>query len=149
MKRGVVLIGAMVALAIPASAQAVTTVEQIPFETSILLCNGGVVHLQGQLLVTTTSTAIPTGGFVFAIHFQPQGVKGVDVTTGTVYIATGLTRDLFVVTPSGGLTETYVNQFHIQATTGAESYIVTGLFHITFSPEGTIRVVIDKFSSPC
>jgi hypothetical protein len=149
MKRLPVLIGAMVALAIPASAQAATTVERIPFETSILLCNGGVVHLEGQLLVTTTSTATPAGGFVFAIHFQPQGVKGVDLTTGTVYIGTGLTRDLVVATPRGGFTETYVNQFHIQSTTGAESYIVTGLFHITFSPDGTIRVVIDQFSGPC
>jgi len=149
MKRLLVLIGAMVALAIPTSAQAKTTIEQIPFETDILLCNGGVVHLEGQLLVTTTSTATPAGGFVYAIHFQPQGVKGVDVTTGTVYIATGLTRDLFVATPPGGFTETYVNQFHIQATKGAESYIVTGLFHITSSPDGTIRVVIDKFSGPC
>jgi hypothetical protein len=76
-------------------------------------------------------------------------VKGVDVTTGTVYRATGLTRDLVVAPPPGGFTETYVNRFHIQATTGAESYIVTGLFHITFSPDGTIRVMIDKFSGTC
>jgi hypothetical protein len=149
MKGLLVLIGAMVALAIPASAQAITTVEQIPFEADILLCNSGVVHLEGQLLVTTTSTATPAGGFLYAIHFQPQGVKGVDVTTGTVYVATGLTRDLLVATPPGGFTETYVNRFHIQATKGAESYIVTELFHITFSPDGTIRVVIDKFSVPC
>jgi hypothetical protein len=149
MKRLLVLIGAMVALAIPAGAQAITTVGQIPFETSLLLCSGGVVHLEGHLLVTTTSTATPAGGVVYAIHFQPQGVQGVDVTTGTLYRATGLTRDLVVATPPGGFTETYVNRFHIQATTGAESYIVTELFHITFSPDGTIRVVIDKFSGPC
>jgi hypothetical protein len=117
----------VVTLAIPASAQAITTVERIPFETSVLLCNGGVVELEGRLLVTTTSTATPAGGFVFAIHFQPQGVKGIDITTGTIYIATGLTRDLVVARPPGGLTETYVNRFHIQATTGAESYIVTEL----------------------
>jgi hypothetical protein len=149
MKRLLVLIGAVVTLAIPASAQAITTVERIPFETTILLCNGGVVDLEGQLSVTTTSTTTPAGGFVFAIHFQPQGVKGIDITTGTAYIATGLTRDLVVSTPPGGFTETYVNRFHIQATTGAESYIVTELFHITFSSDGTIRVVIDKFSAPC
>lgn len=77
MKRLLVLIGAVVTLAIPASAQAITTVERIPFETSVLLCNGGVVELEGRLLVTTTSTATPAGGFVFAIHFQPQGVKGI------------------------------------------------------------------------
>jgi hypothetical protein len=149
MKRLLVLIGAVVTLAIPASAQAITTVERIPFETTILLCNGGVVDLEGQLSVTTTSTTTPAGGFVFAIHFQPQGVKGIDITTGTAYIATGLTRDLVVATPPGGFTETYVNRFHIQATTGAESYIVTELFHVTFSPDGTLRVVIDKFSAPC
>jgi hypothetical protein len=35
-----------------------------------------------------------------------------------------------------------------QIPSGAESYIVTGPFHITFSPDGTIRVVINEFSRP-
>jgi hypothetical protein len=86
---------------------------------------------------------------VFAFHFQPQGVTGVDLVTGTVFHATGLTRDLIVNSPPGGITETFVNRFHIQATGGVESYIVTELFHVTVTPSGTVTVDFDNFASTC
>jgi hypothetical protein len=149
MRRRLLLLGAMAALAVPANAQAATTVDQIPLDATIFLCDGSAVHLQGQLMITSTWTAMPSGGFVVASQFQPQGVKGVGVTTGIVYIGTGVTRDLFVVSPSGSLIETFVNEFQIQATSGAESYIVREVFHFVFGPDGTLRVVIDKFSSTC
>jgi hypothetical protein len=105
--------------------------------------------LSGTLLVTSTTTSTPSGGFVVAFHAQPQGVTGVDLTTGTVFHATGLTRDLVVFSPPGGETETFVNQFHIQATGGEQSFIVTQLFHITVSPDGTVRSFVDNFSATC
>jgi hypothetical protein len=86
---------------------------------------------------------------VLAFHFQPQGVTGVDLVTGTVFHATGLTRDLIVNSPAGGSTGTFVNRFHIQATRGAESYIVSELFHVTVTPDGTVTVFFDNFSSTC
>lgn len=149
MNRLLVLFGALAALAVPASALAQTTVEQIPFDATVTLCNGNLVHISGSLLVTSTSTSTPSGGQLFAIHFQPQGVAGEDLSTGTRYRATGLTRDLSVSSPPGGFTETFVNRFHIQATRGAESFIVSETFHITISPDGTIRVEFDNFSAPC
>jgi hypothetical protein len=42
-----------------------------------------------------------------------------------------------------------VNQFHIEATTGEQSYLVTNLFHIMISPDGTVRSFFDNFSSTC
>ena len=54
-----------------------------------------------------------------------------------------------VTSPPGGYTETFVNQFHIQATGGAESFLVTELFHVTVTPDGTVRVMFDNFSSTC
>jgi len=68
---------------------------------------------------------------------------------GTVFRAVGLTRDLIVESPPGGTTETFINRFHIQATGGAESYIITDLFHITITPDGTVRVEIEVHSEPC
>jgi hypothetical protein len=99
--------------------------------------------------VTSTATATPNGGFLVADHFQPQGISGVDTTTGTLYRATGLTRDLFVASPKGGFTETSVNRFHIQATAGGESFLVSEVFHVTVGADGTERVFIDKFSATC
>jgi hypothetical protein len=149
MRRLLAILALVGALAVPASAQAGTTIERIPFEDTFALCNGNPIEISGTLLVVSSETTTPSGGEVFAIHFQPQGVSGVDLVTGTVFRAVGLTRDLIVNSPPGGTTETFVNRFHIQATRGAESYIVTELFHVTISPDGTVRVELDNFSSTC
>lgn len=149
MKRVLVILALLAGFAIPAGAEAATTVERQPFDVTFPLCNGDLIHLSGTLLVTSTTTSTPSGGFVVAVHFQPQGVTGVDLTTGTVFHATGLTRDLIVYSPPGGVTETFVNQFHIQATGGEQSFIVTELFHITISPDGTVRSLFDNFSATC
>ena len=149
MKRVLVILAVLAGFALAAGAQAATTVEHQTFDATFPICNGDLIHLSGPLLVTTTTTSTPSGGFVVAFHAQPQGVTGVDLSDGTVFHATGLTRDLSVSSPAGGVTETFVNQFHIQATGGAESFIVTELFHITLSPDGMVRSFFDTFSATC
>ena len=88
-------------------------------------------------------------GFMLGIHDNPQGVTGVDLVTGTVFHATGLTRDRFIAVPSGGFTETSVNRFHIQATTGDQSFIVSETYHITVTPDGKVTAYVDNVSSTC
>ncbi len=149
MRRLLVILAVVGALAAPVNAQASTTVERVTFEDTFPLCNGDPIHLSGTLLAVFTETATPSGGEVLAFHFQPQGVTGVDLVTGTVFQAGGLTRDLIVNSPPGGSTETFVNRFHIQATGGAESYLVSGLFHVTVTPDGTVTVYFDNFTSTC
>jgi hypothetical protein len=149
MKRLLLLVAAAFALAWPVSAQAVATTESFPFETYVFACNGDLIYLSGTLLVVTTETATASGGFVYSSHFQPQGIRGVDLATGTTYIGTGLTRDISVIAPSGGFTTTFVNQFHIQATAGAESYIVSEIFHITYNANGELRAYVDNFRFIC
>jgi hypothetical protein len=149
MARLLALVTLVAALSVPAAAQAATTIQKVPFEGSVMLCTSGdIVELSGTLLVVSTTTATPDGGFLFADHFQLQGISGVDTTTGTLYRATGLTQDLFT-SSKGGVTETTVTRLHIQATTGAESFIVRGVFHIVFGADGTQRVFLDKFSVIC
>jgi hypothetical protein len=147
--RLLLILGVLCAMAVPLSAQAGTTVERVTFEDEFPLCNGHLIHISGPLLLTTTDTFTPSGGHVFAFHAQPQGVRGVDLVDGTVFRAVGLTRDIIVESPPGGTTETFVNRFHIQATGGAESYIITDLFHITITPDGTVRVEVEVHSEPC
>jgi hypothetical protein len=149
MKKLLILVAATMALALPVSAQAAASVEQVPFDADVLACNGDVIHLSGTLLVVFTETATPSGGFVFSAHFQPQGVMGVDLVTGTKFIATGLTREITVVSPAGGFTDTFVNQFHIQATRGAESFIISEVFHITANANGEITAFVDNFRATC
>jgi hypothetical protein len=149
MKRLLLLIAAIVALGTPVSAQGAATTERVPFEAYVLACNGDLIYLNGTLLVTYTETTTPSGGFAFSSHFQPQGLKGVDLVTGTTFIGTGLTRDIFILSPPGGVTETYVNQFHLQATTGEESFIVSEVFHLTINANGELTAFVDNFRSTC
>jgi hypothetical protein len=76
-------------LAAPVSAQAGTTVQKITFDDTFPLCNGDPIHVSGPLLATMTETTTPSGGELIAFHFQPQGVSGVDLVTGTVFRAVG------------------------------------------------------------
>jgi hypothetical protein len=149
MRRLLVILAAVGALAAPLGAQAGTTVEKQTFDDTFPLCNGDPIHLSGTLVAVISETTTPSGGEVLAFHFQPQGVTGVDLVTGTVFHATGLTRDLIVNSPAGGSTETFVNRFHIQATRGAQSYIISELFHVTVTPDGTVRVFFDNVSATC
>ena len=79
----------------------------------------------------------------------PQGISATDPITGIVYHATGVTRDTTVVSPSGGSTETFVNRFHLQATRGAESFVVSETFHVTVTPSGAVTAELDHFSATC
>ena len=148
-RRLLLLLVVVAALAVAVSAQAATTVQTVPLDFPVTICNGDQVDLTGTLLVTISTTLTPSGGLIAAVHFQPQGVSGIDTTTGTVFVAVGLTRDLIVFSPPGGFTETFVNQFHIQATGGAQSFLVTELFHITVTSDFTVRVIFGNFSVSC
>jgi len=149
MRRLSVLVAVIAALALAASASAATTVQKIQFDADVDLCNGDTVHLSGTLLDIVTTTTTPSGGLIVAFHDNPQGISGVDTTTGTVFHATGLTREVDVTSPPGGFTTTFVNRFHIQATRGAQSFIVSETAHLTVTPNGTVTVSFDNFSSTC
>ena len=149
MRKLLLLLATTAALAAPVAAKASATTERAPFDADVIACNGDVIHISGTLLSVFTETATPSGGFVVSSHFQPQAINGVDLTTGTKYVATGLTRDIVVVSPAGGTTESFVNRFHIQATGGAESFIVSETFHITVTPNGDVTAFLDNFSSTC
>ena len=149
MRRLALILLGVLALAVPATATAATSVQKIPFENDVTACNGDTIHLSGTLLETDSFTIMPSGGFTFASHFQPQGISGVDQQTGVRFQATGLTRDILVVSPSTGLVETYVNRFHIQATRGAESYDVSETLHYTVTPAGSVSVSFDNFQPAC
>jgi hypothetical protein len=103
----------------------------------------------GQLLTVFTATANPAGGFVFSTHTQPQGIRGVDLQTGTAYLGTGLTRDLIFLSASGTSTFTFINRFHIQATAGEQSFDVSETLHITALADGTVTAFVDNFSAAC
>ena len=148
MRRFIVL-ALLAALALPVAAHAAATVTKITFEDDVLLCNGDTLHLSGPLLIVDGLTTTPSGGEIVMFRAGPQGISATDLQTGTVYHATGVTRDTSITSPPGGYTETFINRFHIQATGGAESYVVTETFHVTITPSGAITASIDKVAVTC
>jgi hypothetical protein len=148
MRRLIVLvIPIAVALLIASPASATTTRELIPFEATITDC-GNTIHISGEVLAIYTVNETPSGGFLVAAHFQPQRITGTD-ELGRLYIGTGLTRDLTVVTPAGGETFTVVNRFHIVGTMGAPTLAISETLHVTVSPSGEVVTVVDRFSVEC
>lgn len=148
MRRLPVVLASVAVLAAPTAAHA-TTVQRIPFATTVQICNGDFVQLSGSLLTLFSATQTPSGGFRFSFQSNPQAVSGVDLTTGTVFHGTGVTRQIVVDTPPGGATVTAVDEFRIQATGGAQSDIVTEVFHLTVVPDGAVTVLFDKPVSTC
>jgi hypothetical protein len=141
-------IGAL-ALALPAVSAASTSTTRDSFDAETLICNGDTVHLTGSLLDTFSVTATPSGGLLLALHSQPQGISGVDEQTGLTLRGTGLTRDVFVVSPAGGVVATFVNLFHLQATRGEQSFDVSEVAHVTVTPAGSVSVSFDHASVSC
>ena len=149
MRKLLLFVGLTVGLVLAAApAEAATTVERsISFETTIDEC-GETITLSGTLIGIFTEQPLPNGGFLVTFHFQPQGVTGTS-SSGVTYHATGLTRDTTVSVPSGGLTDTFVNRFHIVGTIGALTYYVKDTIHLTVSPTGEITASVDNFSEEC
>jgi hypothetical protein len=146
----VILLGAL-ALALPAVSPASTTVtrDQVDFELKLSNCD--TVHLTGTLMFVSSVSGTPSGGLSIASHFQPQGISGVDEQTGVNYHAVGLTREITHFIPAGGVVDTFVDQYHIQATQSAESYEIIETAHVTITPAGDVTVQFDELqaSVPC
>jgi hypothetical protein len=149
MKRLLFVLGLAVILAAPIAAHAKTSVTKITFTDTELLCNGDTLDISGPVLIVMGQTTTPSGGEITTFRAGPQGITAVDTTTGTVFHATGTTTDVIVTTPPGGYTETFINRFHLQATRGAQSFVVTETFHITFTPSGQMTALVDMSSSTC
>jgi hypothetical protein len=148
MKKLVLLVCLAAGLLLPAAtAQAATTTEKIPFESTFDAC-GETITLSGTLIAILTDQPLPGGGFLVTFHFQPQGLTGTS-SSGVVYHATGLTRDTTVQVPSGGFTDTFINRFHIVATAGGPTFYVKETVHVTVSPTGEIRAAVDFASEQC
>ena len=143
------LISLTAALILPtAAAQAATTIQKdIPFEDTIEGC-GPTITLSGTLIGIFTEQELNGGGFLVTFHFQPQGVTGTS-SSGVAYHGTGLTRETTVLVPSGGLTDTFINRFHIVGTAGAPTFYVKETVHLTVSPTGEILASVDNASEEC
>jgi len=147
-------IGVLLAL-LAAPAQAVVVVNDsfdVLLEVFVPCANGGageLVDLTGPLheLISFTINGNNIRG---DIHFQPQGISGVGLTTGDSYQATGVTQDHFKGSFNNDqFQETFVNNFRIIGQGPGNNFLVHEDFHVTINANGTLTSFHDNFSVDC
>lgn len=133
-----------------AGATTETSSQKIPVTLSVFLsCTGEVVEVSGNLHVVTHET-INGKRATFTSHFQPAGLQGYGTVSGSMYNATGVTRQVnsFSLTDAQ-LTFTLVNRFHFVGTGGAASFFVKQTSHVTVNANGDVTSQVDNFDSTC
>jgi hypothetical protein len=137
-------------LAVPsASARAVT--EKIPFDVVLAPEEGcgEAIHLSGTLLAMFSFTETPSGNVEVGFHFNPQGITGVGLTSGATYHATGETLGTTTIKATGGISDTFVNNFKIIGEGSAPNYLQTDVIHLTVNAKGVVTATVEKSTIRC
>lgn len=147
--------GAALALLATAPVQAEVVLNDVVdanFSVFVSCANGGageVVQVSGPLHTliryTINGTNVSGGG-----HFQPQGMSGVGLTTGTKYQATGVTQDAFKGSlQNGQLNGTFINNFRFIGQGPNNNFLVHENYHFTINANGIVTSVHDNLSASC
>ena len=139
------LTGAGVALA---EAFTVTTVEQIPISFETPGCEEPIL-LTGTLHLVSHVTFDANGGFHLVSESNPQGVRGLGLTSGTMYQGTGVGRVNANASGSGAEEFTTVGSFKIIGRGPTDNLLVQATFHVTVNANGEVTSVVDNFSVRC
>jgi hypothetical protein len=136
------------------SATTVTTNEQIDITLFVFVpCAAGgageVIEVSGPLHILSHVTISNSGNFHFKIHFQPQGISGVGLTTGDKYQATGVTQEEFNSNAPLPITDTYVNNFRMIGQGPGNNFLVHQNFHITINANGDVTSLHNNSSVEC
>jgi hypothetical protein len=136
----------------------VTTNVIVPISaTSFVPCaNGGVgeyVALSGDLHVKFSVTLDGAGGLHLTESFNPQGVTGTGLTTGTKYQATGITHPVSNISADGSFTSGFNNKFEdifrIIGPGPGNNLQVHENFHLKVDVDGSVTLFDDTFSVTC
>jgi hypothetical protein len=151
--RFLVLLGliSVVALAsLSAGQAAVTENMSVPVDTfTVIPCIGDTVDLTGRLHILVSFTS-NNNSVSETLLFNPQGITGVDLTTGTTYRLAGETLDQFSSSLINGQTETtFVDNFPLIGHGSATDYRVHVTTHVTINADGTTTANIDNMDITC
>ena len=129
---------------------AVTTRSTVPIDVFVLVpCTGDVVEVTGPLNVMVSLTV--NERHVSGVElFQPQGVSGIDLSTGTTYRGTGETATTFSASLTNGQAqETFVNNFNLIGQGSTADYRVHENTTVTIDADGTVAVSVSQISISC
>ena len=138
----------------PASAQATTTTNN--FQTSIDIVAfvpcaadgaGESVFFSGTQHGVSVTTIDDTGSFHTELHFQPQGIRGEGLTTGTSYQWTGATQASF--NGQVGYENTFVSNYRLIGVGTSNNLLIHQTFHATVQPDGEVTITVDDYTVEC
>jgi len=148
------LVGVLIIGAAPVSAAAVSFTSSVSFPIDIVVfvpcAAGGAgedVALSGTLHDLLHVTFDGAGGAHVKFLDNPQGVRGVGLTTGLKYQATGVTQEEFNV--KVGEQTTFVNNFRIIGQGPGNNFLIHENFHVTVNANGTLTAFVDNFRADC
>ena len=119
--------------------------SDVPINLDVVIPKtGDTVHLSGSLHIVIDATGDSAGGSHITEHFQPQGVSGVDLTTGAKYQGTGLTKAQAIVTASGANHLTVINNFKIIGQGPDNNYTVHTTLHLVTNANGDLTATVDN-----
>ncbi|HET6639839.1 MAG TPA: hypothetical protein VFH82_13775 [Gemmatimonadota bacterium] len=137
-----------------AAADVTTTnvIFPVDIETFVPCANGGtgeIVALSGNVHDLFHVT-INGNRFKVKVHTQPQGVRGVGLTTGDKYRGTGVTQETFGGSlVNGQASSTFVNNFHIVGQGPGNNFTIAEVVHSTINARGELTAVVDHSSVTC
>lgn len=149
-----VIMVAIIGFMIQANAQATTVTtnsidswDGVVYVPCAMGGDGEDVQLSGKLHMLYHTTLDDTGGFHMKLHFNPQGISGVGLTSGDKYQGTGVTQENF----NGKVGEeyTYINNFRIIGQGPGNNLLVHENFHITVNADGTVTSYHDNIRTEC
>jgi hypothetical protein len=134
------------------SASAFTQSVVFPIDLIVFVpcANGGLgadVALSGELHDLFHITSDGHGGLHVKGHDNPQGISGIDLSTGAKYQGTGVTQ--FEFTSKVGFEETDVNNFRIIGQGSGNNFLIHDNFHLTINANGEVTASHDNFSVEC
>jgi len=141
--------------AVLAKATTFTDNVRVPINISVFIpCAAGgageSVELSGTLHLLFEITVDSNGGVHMKTHAQPQGVRGVGLTTGDKYQGTGVTQDHSNFGSDGlPVTFTFVDNFRIIGQGPGNNFLVHQTFHVTVNANGKVTADVDNFSVEC
>ena len=133
------------------SASATAVTEKIPFDFVLApeeAC-GEAIHLSGTLLAEFSFTETSSGNVEIGFHFNPQGITGVGLTSGATYHATGETLGTTTIRATGGISDTFVNNFKIIGDGSAPNFLETDVIHVTVNANGVVTATVEKSMIRC
>jgi hypothetical protein len=113
------------------------TSQTIPYDQVLFGCTEPIA-LTGSMHIVMTETVSASGNRHMLVHFQPQGISGTGLMSGTPYQATGVTQQSFSSHDPLPYTSTVVNNFRLIGRGPDNNRLVHENYHITVNANGEI-----------